>query len=146
MPSKSGVIYDLGSGTARAVLAAPFLHTFHRVVGIELLENLHDAAVKCLGRYEAMVSAGEAPACDIELICGSFFDYDWSDGDVIFANSTCFSDEMFEEIGKRCVTLRSGAIVITFSVELTGEHLETLHQMELVMSWGKVNVFIHKRI
>ena len=23
---------------------------------------------------------------------GSFLDYDWSDGDLVFANSTCFDD------------------------------------------------------
>lgn len=25
---------------------------------------------------------------------GSFLDYDWSDGDLVFANSTCFDDEL----------------------------------------------------
>ena len=30
---------------------------------------------------------------------GSFLEYDWSDGDVVFANSTCFDDQLMAEMG-----------------------------------------------
>ena len=31
---------------------------------------------------------------DVSLVQGSVTDADWSDGDVVFANSTCFDDEL----------------------------------------------------
>ena len=34
---------------------------------------------------------------DVSLVHGSFLDWDWSDGDVVFANSTCFDDELMGE-------------------------------------------------
>lgn len=30
---------------------------------------------------------------------GSFLEFDWSDGDVVFANSTCFDDELMQNMG-----------------------------------------------
>lgn len=90
--AKGGVYYDLGSGTGRALLASVLAHSFHKVVGIEILSSLHEAAEKCLSVYQDMAARGEVPSRAVELVCGSFFDYDWSDGDVVFANSTCYSD------------------------------------------------------
>ena len=40
--------------------------------------------------YKAKEARGEVPARSIELVQGSIFDHDWSDGDVVFAHSTCF--------------------------------------------------------
>jgi len=53
---------------------------------------------------------------------GSFLDFDWSDGDVVFANSTCFDDELMLELSKKAELLKPGAIVVTFTkvfVDLT---------------------------
>ena len=33
------------------------------------------------------------------VLQGSFLEYDWSDGDVVFANSTCFDDQLMAEMG-----------------------------------------------
>lgn len=30
------------------------------------------------------------------VYAGSFLEYDWSDGDVVFANSTCFPEELMD--------------------------------------------------
>ena len=34
------------------------------------------------------------------LTQGSFLDYDWSDGDVVFANSTCYDDQLMADMGE----------------------------------------------
>merc|ERR1740117_57760 len=36
-----GVFCDIGSGTGKPCFAAALLHDFDRVIGIEILENLH---------------------------------------------------------------------------------------------------------
>ncbi len=46
---------------------------------------------------------------------GSFLDFDWSDGEVVFANSTCFDDELMLGLSKAAEKLRPGAIVVTFT-------------------------------
>ncbi len=46
---------------------------------------------------------------------GSFLDFDWSDGDVVFANSTCFDDELMLGLSKSAEKLKAGAIVVTFT-------------------------------
>jgi hypothetical protein len=42
-------------------------------------------------------------------------DFDWSDGDVIFANSTCFDDALIAAMTARAEALKPGAIVVTFT-------------------------------
>ncbi len=44
-PRNGGVFVDLGSGTGRALIAAALLHDFDKIVGVELLSGLHQAAV-----------------------------------------------------------------------------------------------------
>lgn len=46
---------------------------------------------------------------------GSFLDFDWSDGDVVFANSTCFDDELMMDMSKKAERLKAGAIIVTFT-------------------------------
>lgn len=46
---------------------------------------------------------------------GSFLDFDWSDGDVVFANSTCFDDELMIDMSEKATKLKAGAIVVTFT-------------------------------
>jgi hypothetical protein len=46
---------------------------------------------------------------------GSFLNYDWTDGDVIFANSTCFDDNLMLSMSKMAEELRPGAIFVTFT-------------------------------
>jgi len=45
---------------------------------------------------------------EVLVINASFLDYDWSDGDVLFANSTCFDDELVGEIAKKAHKLKPG--------------------------------------
>lgn len=82
---------DLGSGTGRAVFAASMLHDFSRCVGIEVLEGLYMASVEQLARFEKEGKT-DAPAerkhQEIVFVRADLLDYDWSDADVVFANST----------------------------------------------------------
>lgn len=47
-PRRSEVFYDLGSGTGKAVLMAATAFNFARVVGIEVLPELHRVAERVL--------------------------------------------------------------------------------------------------
>jgi hypothetical protein len=45
----------------------------------------------------------------------SFLDYDWSDGDVVFANSTCFTEQLMVSLALQGESLKPGAFLITFT-------------------------------
>jgi hypothetical protein len=45
----------------------------------------------------------------------SLLDFDWSDGDVVFANSTCFDDALMAAVAAKAQRLRPGALLITFT-------------------------------
>lgn len=35
------------------------------------------------------------------VFAGSFLEYDWSDGDCVFANSTCFPEELMDALARQ---------------------------------------------
>jgi SAM-dependent methyltransferase len=87
------VIADLGSGTGRGVFAALMLHDFKKAVGIEILEGLTDASKEVLTRFNDGHRGkliGDRKDTDVQFHHGSFLEYDWSDADFVFANSTWY--------------------------------------------------------
>lgn len=77
---------------------------------------------------------------------GSFLDYDWSDGDVVFANSTCFDDDLMDSLSQEAENLKPGAMVVTFTKGMTSDKFEVLERKRYKMSWGPATVFIHRRL
>ena len=47
---------------------------------------------------------------------------DWSDGDVVFANSTCFDDDLMVAMAQKALQLRPGAVFVTFTKGLSSPH------------------------
>jgi hypothetical protein len=103
--------YDLGSGTARAVLQAKTVCDFKECHGIEILGSLHNAALSVIPRYAHACtthniygsnSSTDGSADNIHLKLGSIAGgkgaCPWSYGDVIFANSTCFTAALMDDI------------------------------------------------
>ena len=88
--------YDLGSGTGKAVFAARITQDFTSCIGIEVLESLNNQATKIKNRFDSQYRSLLFDPSNQRTIfhCGSFLEYDWSDGDVIFMNSTCFDEEL----------------------------------------------------
>ena len=152
-PTPGLVFYDLGSGTGKAVFAARLTQDFSKCIGIEILHSLHKQAEKILTRYqsdfESYLALGQDQRAGV--FEGSFTDYDWSDGDVVFANSTCFDDNLMATLGKDAVSLKPGSIVVTFTKGIALEHdnlpvFELLERKRYKMSWGPATVFIHRRL
>lgn len=145
----NNIFYDLGSGSGRAVMAAALTNDYKKIIGIEVLTNLHHVATKVLNDFNtnefkdllyALNTNGRRNITDVQLLEGSIIDYDWSDGDVVFANSTCFDSELMDSITKKATQLKPGAFVITFTKELHMEkypsYFELLEKIKYKMSWG----------
>ena len=97
------MFYDLGSGTGKAVMLARLLFDFSNCVGIEYLEGLYKQSVHIQNRYHEKylnyLAIGQSN--HTQFIHDSILDVEWyKDGDVIFANSTCFSDELMNDMSQ----------------------------------------------
>ena len=147
-PAPGSTFYDLGSGTAKAVFIARLTQDFGRCLGIEILEGLHSQAVKIVDRYNKKFRNYLCTGLDLHasVHLGSFLEYDWSDGDVVFANSTCFDDTLMTDMSHRAENLHPGAIFITFTKGLTSSKFEVLERKRYRMSWGPATVYIHRRL
>eukprot|EP01041_Mallomonas_annulata_P000761 gene761-1448_t len=95
-PAPGGTFYDLGSGTGKAVFAARLTQDFARCVGVELLQGLHKQGRAVLERQ--YLCSGQSQ--QVALFEGSLLEFDWVDGDVVFANSTCFDDDLMADMAK----------------------------------------------
>lgn len=148
--TRGRTFYDLGSGTGRALIEARLLCDFDECIGIEILSSLHKKAVEVVNGFDQSrfrdVLSVSVPSKDVKVFEGSILEDDWSDGDFIFANSTCFSLDLMDSISKVGEKLRPGSIFVTFTKALTSKAFEVLEQVRLKMSWGPATVYIHKRL
>jgi SAM-dependent methyltransferase len=140
--------YDLGSGTGKAVFAARLTQDFGKCIGIEILEGLHSQARNVVDKYntkyrQVLCSTQNQHA---SVYVGSFLEYDWSDGDVVFANSTCFDDNLMNDMSQMAENLKPGSIVVTFTKGLTSGSFQLIERKRYKMSWGPATVFIHRRL
>ena len=147
--TRGKIFYDLGSGTGRALVEARLLADFDQCIGIELLNSLHEKAVQVVGDFDKpkyrKILSHSVPSKDIRVYEGSILEEDWADGDLIFANSTCFSPDLMSRMGEQGEKLQPGAYFITFTKGLTSKAFELLEQVRLKMSWGPATVYIHRR-
>jgi SAM-dependent methyltransferase len=147
--NRQGVFYDLGSGTGRAVIASRVLADFRVCKGVEILKGLHDEAMAIsTGSYQfkAAYRRHFSVSDEVELYCGSLTSIDWSDGDVIFANSTCFSDALMIEMAEMADKLKKSSLFITFTKALPNKHFEVTKKIRYKMSWGPATVYYHRKI
>ena len=154
---RDGNFYDLGSGTGKPVLAMSLIYHFKKLIGIEFLENLFKLSLSVKSNYENLIDDKftnnrnlfnfETPN-EIEFLQGNFLEHSWKDTSMIFANSTCFSLNMMNNIAakanKEC---KSGTIIITFTKRLTtlNSDWELRDGFRRLMTWGIATIYIHRR-
>jgi len=145
------VFYDLGSGAGRPIFAAALLHPFFtKLCGIELIEGLAAASQELQFLFSKEILPHLPPAYHAQQIAfqyGDFLTADWSDGDVVLSNSTCFTAELMARMEERAAQLmRPGALFITLTHRFqSAAAWELLESFERRMSWGPAEVFVHRR-
>jgi len=142
------IFYDLGSGIGKPVLAASLLHKFKKCIGIEILKDLCDISIKVLDEY---TRSDLNCANEIQFNLGSFLDLnfiDWTDADVVFANSTCFDNKTMESLSGFASNMKSGSYFISLTNELNEKlsGFPVIDELRLETSWGMADFFIHKKI
>ena len=146
-PAGQWKFYDLGSGVGRGVFAATELHHFKSCFGIELLPSLHASAQHVLASSERKSKRStEKDATDIKFICGDFRSVDWSDGDLVLANSTCFGPVLMAWLSAASERMRKGSYFVTLTKELKSKHWEIVGRETLRCSWGKATALVHIKV
>ena len=154
---RDGIFYDLGAGTGKPVVAMSLIHQFKKLVGIEYLENLFKLSLEVKKNYEISIDDKferykqlfkfESPN-QIEFLQGDFLKHNWEDTSIIFANSTCFTPLMMNNISSKAnKECKSGTIIITFTKRLTllNADWELRDGFRRLMTWGVATIYIHRR-
>ena len=147
LQSFGGKFYDLGCGTGKVCFAAAILHNFEVCVGIELLEKLHEMSCQLVNAYNIKAKTRLPRDQDTEIVVkhGDFLNRavcDWTDGDVIFANTVFFTDELYEQLTTLALLLRKGAIFICFTKPLPTKDFVVLERELQLQSWGSSSLYI----
>lgn len=128
------VFVDLGSGAGRVVYSAAMLRPFRKCVGIEMLASLHDIAVATAPEYSVVqrMWSGAAFANEVQFFLGSMFDlelFEWTEADVVFTCSACFSDDMLRQLAACGSRMKRGSLFITLTQALPRY---TRHRFEML--------------
>lgn len=141
--SKIKSFVDLGSGTGKAVLLAALLFPhMKKCIGIEILKELHENAVKCLKEFRALDCK-----CAIEFVCADCFTRDdWYCMDLIFITTTCFTTEQMQKLVKRLPLLKEGAFLITTTRALESSVLLLKKKQRVRYAKGSLLFFLWQKV
>lgn len=145
--NESKTFYDLGSGCGKIVVASDILlPNFEKFVGIEVLEEMHEASelVK-----ERLSEIDEEKAKKIEFINDDFFNVNLSDADVIFLHFPMKNaEELYLELEEKLrKELKYGCAVISAIREFADdEHFAMFDKMRVKCSYGKTSIFCYYKI
>ena len=156
---KEGYFYDLGSGTGKGVLSAALIHPFTKCVGIEYLKQLHLFALDMLEQYNQSIDNVIEEYKLIyfkefnvvpKIVCvnNDFLKEKWINASFILANSTCFTQELFDDIGVKAeFECSEGTVVVTFSKRLNMLSSDWVVDtgFRRMMTWGIATVYVHIR-
>jgi len=81
----------------------------------------------------------------LQFLNNDALEVDWSDSDVVFMNSTCFTQSLMIDLSYACCSLKDGALVITTTRRLIGPAFVLLEEVQMEESWGDATVYIQKR-
>lgn len=139
------------------MIAASFLHPFEKIVGIEYLENLHlialDIQTKFYEKIQEIFKSDRdlfpnyKSLPELDFVNADFLLKDWTDASFIFANSTCFSPELMQNLSKKAEELKAGTFFVTFTKKLPNlsENWEIREGFRRLMSWGIATVYVHRK-
>jgi hypothetical protein len=159
-PQADSVFYDLGSGVGRGIFAALLAHNFSKIIGVEIMEGLHEAGVKQYAHCQEDVLPGiiaeeKVQQVDqkhsilgpqVEFVCDDFNSYDWANGTVVFANSTCYDPALMAEMTRESLKLRLGTYFLTLTKPLESPAWKQIGWRICEMSWGEATIYAHIKI
>lgn len=143
-PKPQEIFYDLGSGSGKAVFAAALFFDLTKACGIEKLPTLVKTAESLVPKIKSLDPTQRT--AQIEFINDDFLQHDFSDGDIIFINATCFSYPTWEALVGKLTQLKPGSPVIVTTKKITSDQFKLISQSLELQSWGMNSVNIYEKI
>jgi len=140
------VFYDLGSGVGKIVFTAALFFTFDKIVGIEYLDLLHEAATQVLNRTKSVSSDVNRALNRVEFVNADLLKYDFSEADIVLVNAVCFPTSLMEKLVRKLDDLKPGSLVITLAQALPSKDFEVKFSKLYAASWGKTMAFVQERV
>lgn len=81
----------------------------------------------------------------VSFVHANLLDIDWSDGDFVFLNSTCYSASLMAGVSEAAAKLKPGSIVVSLTKPINSPHFTILSKKKYPMSWGSSTVFVARR-
>ena len=133
---RSESFYDLGSGSGRPCIAAALCHPFRACKGIEINPDLFEISQLVAQKWHGFHKKSEI---EIDFILGSFLDHkycEWTEGDLVFVNSTCFTPQTVACLAEIASVMKKGAFIVTLSHPLpVSSGFAVLEELRFPMSW-----------
>lgn len=151
---KNKLFLDIGSGTGKAVIAMSLLGKFAKCVGVEIMENLHFKSELALEKLNRMIIESKEEEnlqkSQIVFLFEDILNTDFSQFDVIFANSTCWTKEFIKELHPKILQIKKGAFFFNtdqvFYPDLCANTWEKHEKFKTQMSWGDSNVYVIRKL
>ena len=101
-PQPGEVFIDLGCGGGRPQsIAALFYPDLKMARGIEILTKLCDLARETTTNVKNNAAKAGLQAAPMEVIEADILQSDWSEGDIVYSSSVCFTDILTEGIADK---------------------------------------------
>lgn len=138
-PKEGDVFYDLGAGVGKAAIIASLDGRFKKVVGIEIMPDLHRQAVLVGDKLRRSSLEHTTP----EFILGDFKSQDFADADVIYINATCMMYELNMPFLNKLSGLKKGTRILTNGLTLYHPQFTASYAGIYDFSWGPDEVHVH---
>lgn len=139
-PEPHEVFYDLGSGSAKALVAMAMLYDLKKIVGIECLPELCKLAKEQLKKPE--LHDIQIP---IHVIQADFLAYDFSEANIVLINIAGLREDKWDTLVEKLKMLKAGSRIIVISKSLPKEEFQLIDARMRGMSWGLNSVYLYVR-
>jgi hypothetical protein len=146
-PPGSETFIDIGSGSGLPVVGAAALHQWNATIGIEIVPELHEVALKNAQRWRDLVNStgakeSETDGQNVRFVCADALAPEdevagglYGAADVVLCLCTAFSEPMMVALAAQLAQAREGAFLITATVPLPSARWQLLETLYLPMSW-----------
>lgn len=142
-PRPGETFIDLGSGTGKAVLAAAATIALKSATGVEIVRELHEAALKAAGQCQ---SIGGLPTSEVRFHCTDALAFAWQEHDLVFCSLTCFTEEQAEVVRRGAEQLHKGARLLVTSRTLDSPLLRLLKRQDVPYGKGRMTFLAYERV
>lgn len=137
-PAPDAIFYDLGSGCGKQVIAASLAFPLRKIVGVELLAELHEISLKKLSQLNPSVQ-------NVSFIKQDYFKTDISDADIILINATCIDTENWQKLTEKLIETKAKCKLCVITKRIKHEDFKLISQNMELMSWGYATVRLYEK-